>query len=1068
MSFLKRFLALLVACVPALAQPSTVTQVTLRTKAELSAYTVYAWQTNLNAVVMEDGSRLYRFTPGSVAAADGDLVLTATGEAGRWHVVPTAIAGGGTGASNAPVAMLNLSGVRYVETISDVPSEDGTVGPLVCVSSGFTAPGDGGGQTWIYKPALPSWATVTNLIVVTNAGGGYWVSASAIAGGKLDVRWFGAKPDDSVDDTTAINTALALSSSIQTTAGHAWEVYIPSGDWTVNDAPLVVNNAVTSNYGVTITGDGDASILHSTNDTSFVMLNVGTTEPPTYFTIKDVLFQGRGVTNMGTHYQPLAADSVTGGLVGMKIRATFARVQNVTGLYLSTFLWSNPSGRQINGKFSNLHAEICYYGVYSLNNNAGEFNLFATSVKEGFYFSGGGLNRVSGSSVEAAQIGVRAYNTQGLTIDSTHLEGCTNASVYLEKSQNVDILNTKLLTAGVSPVSSLFKAQVVMTNNTHAVNVVGGWFQPEYLVSASKFGDMVWMSTDSTGFRQSGVAYSFDRWDGSPSGTPLLQDMKTGFKQSYFSRNNNYIADGGFEAGTNYWEVRYLSAGEGIVTFDNTFVKGGSRAAGLTAGATFTPGNDFLICQSKTNNPAITNAYGPCLVSLWAKVSSPTMMSYAKFVVYVNGDDPPYDSTAVISASGTAPFASTNWTFFSAPITPSVAISNITIQVYPSTAFTPGDSIYFDNVSIVPAYSADLGAISRNEVYDNVPVLNNPIWLVGGGSSNVINTASVPALPFWNGTIWTTGSTNAQYTPPLRFPMATEDNVSNVVNHVTPSFSGNETALTLQSYENTGKLWKTVTLSQAAANTNYTIGHPVGSASDVKYLADGSIIISNGTSFIGLYAITNAVPGNEYTLSFYALANEATTFYYSAITNVMWHTKTNISTDLRFYSMSFVAGFTNALRILRPVDATTDTLTLSNITYNLGGYWPVDNLRVFQSALDTTKGERQVDYTPVSEVQNISSEASYIVPSARTIFVNPITQSWTNLSVPSILAGYYKGQRLTLLCTNATLHVQFQDQGTLAGSLLELGSAFRNSQTLDVLDLIFDGTVWLEDDYNDN
>jgi hypothetical protein len=965
--------------------------------------------------------------------------------------------------TSAPPIMQNLSGVRYVETISALPAENGTNGPTVCMTAGFTAPGDGGGQAWLYRATLPAWATVTNLLVVTNVGGGYWASAAAIAGGKLDVRWFGAKPDDNVDDTAAINAALAFSTAIQTGAGHAWEVYIPSGDWTINNASLTVNNAITSNYGVVISGDGDSTVLHSTNDTAFVMLNVGTTEPPTFFSIRDVLFMGRGTTYVGTYYKPLSDDDLTTGLVGMKLRTTYAKVQNITGLYLSTMLWVSPGGRQINGRYTGLHAEICYNGVYVDTNNSGEYSLFAQSIKNGFWFNGGGLNRIFSSSVESAQFGLRAFGSSGLVIDSSHFEGCTNASVWLDHTFNTTINNTKLLTAANLTTVADFKGQVVMTNSSHGLTINGGWFQPEYIVAQNKLGDMVYLTSDCSGFRHSGPAYSFDRFEGVAYDSPLIQDTRTANKISLFTRNNNAIPDGGFEAGTNYWLVSDLTAAEGAVTFDNEFVKEGKRSAHFTVGATFGAGNDFyLFTQNDTTT--LTNAYESCLLSGWLKVNSQTMIDRLKFRFFVNGTWSG-DGTTVISASGTAPFYSTNWTFFSASFTPARSVTNVFMQVYSSGTLTAGDDLYIDNLTLVPAYSADIGAVSRGEVYDWKPVVNEFAWLKSGGP-DLINSAGVPILPLWNGSAWTTGSTNAQYTPALRFPVDGEDNIGNLTNYVTPSLTGNEKAWTGQSYDSSAKLWQAVSVALSSPSTNgwTTVS---GAATAVEYTSVAMISTNNTTGvYLGFNVLTPIVIGTEYTFQGYAVAEAPTTLTMQTLparfTNFVWHTPNVVGTTPTFFRFSCTAAWVTSMQILRSdANAGTDFLIVSNLQYTVGGYFgPADGIRIVASALDTTKAWRQVGPGTYS-TKAITAASDWIYADAENIVLIPTGATDLTTALPTILAGAFVGQTVDITSSSADA-VTFNDNGSVAGTLLELGAATRAIATNDVLRLKYNGTSWVE------
>lgn len=79
--------------------------------------------------------------------------------------------------------------------------------------------------------------------------------------GRIDVRWFGAVPDDLVDDSTAIQAAIDYSTRnvvapdyYTEDGGAAMDVYVPQGIYTLN-------TGLTAKLGLRLFGDGSSTIL---------------------------------------------------------------------------------------------------------------------------------------------------------------------------------------------------------------------------------------------------------------------------------------------------------------------------------------------------------------------------------------------------------------------------------------------------------------------------------------------------------------------------------------------------------------------------------------------------------------------------------------------------------------------------------------------------------------------------------------------------------------------------------------------------------------------------------------
>ena len=121
---------------------------------------------------------------------------------------------------------------------------------------------------------------------------------------------------------------------------------------------------------------------------------------------------------------------------------------------------------------------------------------------------------------------------------------------------------------------------------------------------------------------------------------------------------------------------------------------------------------------------------------------------------------------------------------------------------------------------------------------------------------------------------------------------------------------------------------------------------------------------------------------------------------------------------------------------------------------------------VVDASAEEVKIGAELVYTP-SATQSITATSDAISANATMIVLNP-SSNLTLVSTPTIANGT-TGQILYITCGNAEVNtVTLQDQDTLASSNLQLGGATRSIKGRDVLQLLFDGTNWLEVSYSQN
>jgi len=164
-----------------------------------------------------------------------------------------AAASGDTSRQARATAALSGMNIQWVDTAESLRGLSGGAN-FVALLEGYHAPNDGGGGIFVWSDT----AATDDAGTFLNAGGLGWSAAGwrRLYSGPLDIRWFGAHPDNTdVDNFTAIERALLAASN----AGGG-TVYVPAGHYKFgNDqTPLILNEHIS------LVGDGLASILDFT------------------------------------------------------------------------------------------------------------------------------------------------------------------------------------------------------------------------------------------------------------------------------------------------------------------------------------------------------------------------------------------------------------------------------------------------------------------------------------------------------------------------------------------------------------------------------------------------------------------------------------------------------------------------------------------------------------------------------------------------------------------------------------------------------------------------------------
>jgi hypothetical protein len=183
------------------------------------------------------------------------------------------------GPAGAPRVAATGAPVGWADTIShpfDLRGLRGTYG--VAIARGFHTPGhDGGGAfAWTTDLSTPDdGGTVVVSRIVPRVG--CW---KRIAAPVMNVRWFGARGDGVADDLDAFREAYNAAVS----AGGG-TVYVPAGRYRIT-AALIIEDP-----GITLRGDGDASVIVPEHDTASIVVRGGPSQRTRGVRIADLLLE---------------------------------------------------------------------------------------------------------------------------------------------------------------------------------------------------------------------------------------------------------------------------------------------------------------------------------------------------------------------------------------------------------------------------------------------------------------------------------------------------------------------------------------------------------------------------------------------------------------------------------------------------------------------------------------------------------------------------------------------------------------------------------------------------------
>ena len=225
--------------------------------------------TDPNGAAPTEGDVYYNTTEGEVRVYDG----------AEW--VPLATGGGAISFDSVSASFDSVSAMEQATDLS--------VG-LVVRTLGYYAPHDGGGAVYRIVASGTGTADGGSFINLTGSG----VQAQALFVGRVNVRQFGARGDNTGDDKAAIQAAIDY-------AGGSKEVYIPGGVYRIG-SPIYL--------------DTDNSTVRGAGRRTTMLLSTGTASPVVnitsqYCTLSDLSLDYSGTPTDGASTIKVLGDNAT-------------------------------------------------------------------------------------------------------------------------------------------------------------------------------------------------------------------------------------------------------------------------------------------------------------------------------------------------------------------------------------------------------------------------------------------------------------------------------------------------------------------------------------------------------------------------------------------------------------------------------------------------------------------------------------------------------------------------------------------------------------------------------------
>jgi Pectate lyase superfamily protein/Right handed beta helix region len=279
----------------------------------------------------------------------------------------------------------------------------------------------------------------------------------------VSVKQFGAKGDDSTDDTDAINAAVA---SPPAPGANIRNVYFPAGVYAIRRAITIPSN-------IRLFGDGESSVVHQLQPAANLFQGGGSADSmASNITVERLRFRGSGgfQTNYGLSlssaqhvlFRDNSADSIP--LINITSPATPDESRRSASFVIS--------GNRATGRFGEGAAILVSYAV----DGAIRDNRIDT-YDSGIQFWGGdarkppwlGVRKLQITSNMIRNVGAAAWGSAGqqITITGNHVGDCTDVCLDVEGSSDVLISGNDVGNAANGGIAAFYaSSHVNISSNT--------------------------------------------------------------------------------------------------------------------------------------------------------------------------------------------------------------------------------------------------------------------------------------------------------------------------------------------------------------------------------------------------------------------------------------------------------------------------------------------------------------------------------------------------------------------------------------------------------------------------
>ncbi len=168
------------------------------------------------------------------------------------------------------------TGMTFPHVVAMRAGATPTIAGTTAYLQGYFAPGDGGGGYFVWTTVTGSDNGGTFILPAGAAGTGVWRRYETIAGlfqgVDINVKWFGAKGDNTNDDTAEIQSAVDFAVSRATNTSQPYIVRFPAGNYLVSATINLCGTAGTYANGFNVVGaTGATSAIHGVVNGGYIL-----------------------------------------------------------------------------------------------------------------------------------------------------------------------------------------------------------------------------------------------------------------------------------------------------------------------------------------------------------------------------------------------------------------------------------------------------------------------------------------------------------------------------------------------------------------------------------------------------------------------------------------------------------------------------------------------------------------------------------------------------------------------------------------------------------------------------